>query len=204
MVQNDFCTIASQRFSQSLAVMVDLNNVFERRQKLSVYWHNKASDLRGSAGALWASMHEASAYATAEKLGLGQGFSFTVGCYPVYHMLCGMSLELLLKAVLVERGFEPKTTHDLVLLCADAGISLTTTQTGLLKILSEAIVWDGRYPVPKQEPRFRQFIVLRYEHLFDQLTSSSTLKLRKSNSNLNWESFNKLWSLISEAYEHHH
>ena len=183
--------------------MVDLNNVFERRQQLSVYWHNKASDLRGSAGALWASMHEANTSSTAEKLGLGQGFSFTVACWPVYQMLCGMALELLLKAVLVARGIEPRATHDLVVLCEDAGISLTDTQTGLMNILSEAIVWAGRYPVPKQEPRFHKLADLQYEHLFDQLPTSGAIKIRRPNGNLGWESFNKLWGLISEAYEDH-
>lgn len=183
--------------------MVDFNNVFERRQKLSAYWYNKASDLRGSAGALWASMHDANAYPNAEKLGLGQGFSFTIACSPVYHMLCGMALELLLKAIHVERGAEPKATHNLVVLCQDAAITLTDAQTGLLRILSEAIVWEGRYPVPKQETRFHQLSDLWDKHLFDQIPFSGTLKLRRPNNNLGWESFNQLWELVFESYRHH-
>lgn len=177
------------------------NDLFERRKTLAVYWHNKASDLRGSAGAVWAVMHAPDAASTAETLGFPPGFSFGAACRPVYLMLCGMALELLLKAVLVARGVEPASTHDLVRLCGDARLALTNKQAALLTILSEAIVWEGRYPVPKQEHRFQQFSDITWEHLFDPVPSTSQLKIRRPNDNLSWSSFNALWALVFAAYQ---
>jgi hypothetical protein len=182
--------------------MVNPDDIFERRKKQSIYWYNKASDLRGSAGALWASMHDQNAHKVAEKLGFGHGFSLSIACYPVYHMLCGMALELLLKAVFVAQGTDPKAIHELVALCRDAAIPLTDKQTALLRILSQAVIWEGRYPVPKQEQHFYQLSDLHSEHLYDTVPSAGTLKIRHRNNNLRWESFNELWRLIFQAYHH--
>jgi hypothetical protein len=53
----------------------------------------------------------------ATSLGLPPGFSMQVACMPVYYMLCGLSLEVVMKAVLVQRGVPEKkyATHDLQL-----------------------------------------------------------------------------------------
>jgi hypothetical protein len=162
-----------------------------------VYWYNKASDLRGSAGAIWSAMHEPNALENAEHLGLGKGFSFSIAGWPVYLMLCGMALELLLKTILLEQGKEPKLTHNLVELAKDAGLSFDEKQLGLLSILSESIYWDGRYPVPKEEKRFAQLAELRKEHLFEEVPiGTGILKFYRSNGALRWESFNELWQFI--------
>ena len=114
--------------------MDDFHHPFERRKRQSIYWHNKASDLRGSAGVLWAAMNDPKASETAQRLGLSPGFSFSIACWPVYQMLCGMALELLLKATLVAKGVEPKPTHDLGTLGRDAGIPFTNRQRALMSI----------------------------------------------------------------------
>jgi hypothetical protein len=183
--------------------MNDPSESFDRRKTLAVYWHNKACDLRGSAGVLWESMHAPDASARAEKLGLGQGFSFAVACWPVYQMLCGMALELLLKAILVARGSEPKAVHSLAALNEAAALPFSSKQHGLLRILSEAVIWDGRYPVPKDKKHFKEYAELRYEHLFDQV-SSGKLKILRPNDKLGWQSFNELWDVAYTAYGQHH
>jgi hypothetical protein len=183
--------------------MGTFNDAFERQKKLSIYWYNKASDLHGAAGALWSSMLRPDGDAVAEGLGFPQGFKFGIACHPVYHMLCGMALELLLKAILVARGEEPKAIHNLVALTESAGIPLTNTQAGLLRILSESIIWAGRYPVPKQEQHYHQFVQLHYDHLYDPVPTDSKIKLRRPNGNLDWTSFSELWALVSEVYGHH-
>lgn len=112
------------------------SDIYERREKLAIYWYNKASDLRGSAGALWASMDESRSNEIVEELGLGVGFSMTVATSPVYAMLCGMSLELLYKAIVVAKGNKPNVkSHNLTDLASDAGVSVTKRQVGLLEIL---------------------------------------------------------------------
>lgn len=108
-------------------------DIYERRKKIAIYWYNKASDLRGSAGALWASMDEARSNAIVKELGLGTGFNMKVATPPVYAMLCGMSLELLYKAIVVAKGNEPNIkSHKLTDLASVAGLSVTDRQAGLL------------------------------------------------------------------------
>lgn len=187
----------------TLGMMDTFTELFERRKKLSVFWYNKSSDLRASAGVLWASINDSEQATAAEKLGFPPSFSFSIACRPVYHMLCGMSLELLLKAVLVDRGIEPKATHNLVDLSQAAAIALTNTQTGLFRILSDASIWEGRYPVPKQERYLRDLSELHTEHLWEPVPEITGIKLRRPNNSLGWESFNELWLLIFSAYEHH-
>ena len=46
---------------------------FERVKNNSIYWYNRASDLRGSAAVVWASYSSESSE-IAIKLGLGEGF----------------------------------------------------------------------------------------------------------------------------------
>jgi hypothetical protein len=188
------------RLASPANAMDVFSETFDRRKNLSIYWYNKASDLRGSAGALWATMHDQNQSQVAEELGFWRGFSFSVACWPVYQMLCGMALELLLKALLVAQGTEPKTVHDLVALSKDAGLHLTEKQEALFEILSEAIIWEGRYPVPKQEPRYRRFAELQWKHLWDPIQTASSLNFRRPNDNLSWQSFDGLWKLIFNVY----
>jgi hypothetical protein len=168
---------------------------FERKNK-PVYWFNKASDLRGSAGAIWASMYEPAFAPVPKRLGLGSSFSFSIACGSVYLMLCGMALEALLKAIIIEKGYKPEFTHDLPAHWKKAGLKATKNQLGLLTILSEAIYWDGRYPIPKKRKNFDQIAELEREFLFEK---SGFGDFRESNGALDWKSFNKLWAKVLRA-----
>jgi hypothetical protein len=64
---------------------------FERGKGMAIYWYNKASDLRGAAGLVWAGVEDEQASVTAKALGLGTGFSFRAACWPVYLILCGLA-----------------------------------------------------------------------------------------------------------------
>ena len=176
------------------------SNIFERRKNLAIYWYNKSSDLRGAAGALWVSMDVANSKEIVEKLGLGKGFSMKVATAPVYGMLCGMSLELLYKAIVVAKGAEPNTnSHKLTDLAKEAGVSVTEQQEGLLEVLSEYIIWNGRYPVPKKQEYMQHLNELVTEHLYDREPFGKTYLLRP-NGALNWESFNILWGEGYDVY----
>lgn len=172
---------------------------FERRKSNSVYWYNKAVDLRGSAAALWATMQDEEASQVAERLGLGRDFTFRIACWPVYRMLCGLSLELMFKAIIVARGASPPATHDLVRLSEQAGVATDAHDSGLLSILSEAILWDGKYPVPKQEVRLEALDCLASTYLADKVPIG-TLHVLRPNGALDWESFGRLWTLVAAHY----
>ena len=158
-----------------------------------MYWYNKASDLLGSAGAVWAAIQAKDDGVLAEKLGLGSGYSFRAACWPVYLMLCGMAFELLLKAILVAQGKEPPMQHKLVHLAMSAGLTFSEEENGLLELLSEAIYWYGRYPVPKCELDFDRTAELIWDRLYDR-KSKGSLDIRSPIRKLDWESFRLLWA----------
>ena len=169
---------------------------FHRTKTTPMYWYNKATDLRGAAGLVWTGMEEAEPSAISTKLGLGSGFAFRVACWPVYLMLCGLALELLLKTIIVAQGRKPNPHHKLADLWHEAGLSATRAQRGLLHILTESVYWAGRYPAPLEEADFDRFAGLQYEYLWDLApTATGKLRVRRRNANLTWTSFNKLWSV---------
>lgn len=182
--------------------MDTFTDMYERRKSISTYWHNKASDLHASAGVLWAAMEDPKQGSAAEKMGLGQGFAYSIACWPVYQMLCGMSLELLLKAIVVARNEAPKATHDLVALSRQADVAYSKVELTTLKILSESIIWDGRYPVPKKENHFKELTELTWNHLYDPVPNVS-INLRRPNDRLDWKAIGGLWRAASDVYWTH-
>jgi hypothetical protein len=162
-----------------------------------MYWYNKAEDLRAAAGLLWAGMGNEDGDAVAEDLGFGNGFSFRVACFPVYLMLCGLALELLLKAALVAQGRKPGDHHGLVNLWDEVGLARTPGQLGLLEILTESVRWAGRYPIPTKQRDFDRLHDLTAKHLSDPVaTIEPNLVIRRRNAKLDWPSFNNLWAHV--------
>lgn len=72
-----------------------------------------------------------------------------VACRPVYHLLCGISLEVLMKGILAERGMTPPATHNLVSLACDVGLSLDDDDQRLFRYYQSTFIWGGRYPLPR-------------------------------------------------------
>jgi hypothetical protein len=89
--------------------------------------------------------------------------------YP-FPMLAGMAIENLLKGILVGRNPEVvqrdrlnarewhrgEHPHDLRHLARLAGVILTEDEEDLLVRMSEAVLWNGRYPVPKKSLRLEK------------------------------------------------
>lgn len=180
-------------------VVVMLKDVFTRKKEIGNYWFNKSSDLMGSAGALWTSRNKERSDSIVQELGLGEGYSMDAAVNPVYRMLCGMSLELMYKAVIVAKGHEVKTSHKLVELARLAGVVVSEFDKGLLEIITESVIWDGRYPVPKDKKSMDNLNSLTTDYLYDKKPFGTTHILSPNNS-LNWDSFYKLWSDGCEVY----
>jgi len=70
-----------------------------------------------------------------------------------YYYNAGLSLELFLKAIAVAQAKEFETSHRLGDLCKLVGIQLSKDQETTMELLSEIIVWSGRYPIPKKEDK---------------------------------------------------
>lgn len=86
----------------------------------------------------------------AQDLGLGHGFSMSIACGSVYHMLCGQSLEVVMKAALVSRDQSPPQTHSLNDLADLLGVNRSKEEKRLLAFYEESVWWAGRYPIPKK------------------------------------------------------
>ncbi len=99
------------------------------------------------------------------------------------------------KGIIIERNQQPAKSHDLPGLARSANLAFDAHETELLEILSAAIVWDGRYPVPLKEDAWNRLIELESSKLFDStpLSNNSTLTVATSNDELNWESYSVLW-----------
>lgn len=123
------------------------------------------------------------------------------GVTPPYFFVAGMSLELLLKAILVKRGDVPKVTHNLTKLCGDCGIKVSEEHGRALTLLTEMIIWSGRYPVPNTSKEWDEY--------HDAKLEEHILRSRQGNvfvTRLNPQTFPgvavylSIWKQIREIY----
>ncbi len=168
------------------------------------YWMNKAEALRVSAGAVWYCRQAMPDGEFSEKLGTEPAVNMAGDTWQVYRMLCGMSLELAYKASLVAIGKKLKTTHNLVWLAEQVCFNLSPKEQGLLALLSECVIWEGRYPAPKNEQSLEYFVYLHYENLFRKVRAGNLIVLKPVEPDpLGWGSYNELWKSAVAAYEWH-
>ncbi len=117
-----------------------------------------------------------------------------VGMCRVAFMLLGMAIECLSKGTLIGRNpswafagelNERLTTHDLERLVADCGVLVEGEDLVALRLLTEHVVWAGRYHIPKdaeriarlttkqklqaQTPEYQDFVFSFGNQLFEQL-----------------------------------
>jgi hypothetical protein len=81
-------------------------------------------------------------------------------------MNAALSLELILKSILTKRGLpipHDKGGHNLHLLCSRANVSLSDNQKLTLELLTETLIWAGRYPIPKTEDQWNNYNDLKLE-----------------------------------------
>jgi hypothetical protein len=167
------------------------------------YWIDKSKSLRASAAAIWHCIASSPPLDLSAALVTEPPIDPT-GIWYVYRMLCGMSLELAYKASLIAMGQRIKTTHDLTWLAEQVLPSVSRRERGLLELLTQCIVWDGRYPAPKDPLSLEYFVYLSYENLYrKEVTGNSTTLIPIEPNPLNWENYNSLWQSAIAAYEWH-
>lgn len=141
---------------------------FESEARDSRRWQIRADQLRSAAGAVRAAAHEAgvalaqSAVDWVERHELSESERSNLAAAtmePVGVLLLGLSVELLLKAALVETKPElvsggkiqpPLGEHSTTELCRALGFELEPRERELLEKLADIVTWAGRYPVPKK------------------------------------------------------
>jgi hypothetical protein len=112
---------------------------FTTRNENAAYWHNKSTHLIRASKILW------KAWVNGNEGLLDSG--------DTYLMLMGMSFELMFKAFVVAVGKKVITIHDLGELAKNAGFTLENKEKEIFTILSGYIIWEGRYPVPKNNKK---------------------------------------------------
>ncbi len=148
--------------------------------------------MHASAGALWVAM-SGNDEQYQEKLSLGSGFSMGVACWPVYTMLFGMSIELILKAIIVESGKNFVFTNDLVDCAKNADFPLTDEEKNILHLLTECITWDGRYPVTDDKQKQHLETYCRSEsNLYSSQDKNEMFFISNNEASLKWENLNAL------------
>ena len=79
-----------------------------------------------------------------------------VNCWATYKMLMGISFELLFKAHCIGSGTEFNSTHNLVALAKTADLPTSKSENKILQVLSEYVIWGGRYPTPKKPEHLKE------------------------------------------------
>ncbi|WP_417509590.1 hypothetical protein [Methylophaga sp.] len=121
------------------------------------FWYQKSVSLYASATLVRNGVLVLSEKEFSSSLGLKGAFSAWEGCEHPYLMLMGQSYEVLLKAICLTQGTPfPMDKHDLLAVAESAGIKPMKNEKVQLRLLSEFISWEGRYPVPKSHGRMTQ------------------------------------------------
>lgn len=170
---------------------------FDRHKTKHQYWYNKARHLRSSAGAVWYCMENDKSQNISKEMGISCGDSFFV-----FPMLCGLALELLYKAICVKNDKIFANTHSLEKLANIAGVSVPSEMLPTLKLFTESIIWDGKYPVPTDKKRqaFDEINNLWFEVSSTLTKTFKSLKIYEQNGEPSWDTFQKFWDAASDIY----
>ncbi|MBX9854453.1 MAG: hypothetical protein K2Y26_02955 [Gemmatimonadaceae bacterium] len=175
-------------------------DTFDRADSTPLYWYNHASDLRAAAAAVCHSVEdEATGKAIVERFELGDGFSMAVAVPTVYEMLCGLSFELLLKAILSSRRQAIPPHHRLRDLARAVDSELSELELGVLEVLTDSVRWVGRYPRPKDRKDWDAAGERRLMYLYDD-TPLGELTVKTPNGALEWDSLSQIWGKLSSQY----
>ncbi|MDN5666264.1 MAG: hypothetical protein L0G41_08545 [Psychrobacter sp.] len=158
---------------------------FKLRTANSSYWHSKAGDLLISAKVLWEAMDSSRANA--------------VACWSSYKMLIGLSFELLFKSISIQRGLNFSATHQLVDLANSANLKLTKGEEDILRVLTEYILWDGKYPVPHKKTHLENHWKHENKVAYDSKKHGSLI-LQRQNDKLDFDELAKIWRKYSDIY----
>lgn len=165
---------------------------YEMRVTIPTYWINKSIDLHSSARVLWMAMEDNS--------------KLEVSCFSTYKMLMGMSFEVLIKAHCIAQKIESEEvqkSHRLTNLASIAGLKLTKEENKILDVLTEYVIWDGKYPAPKNSSQLKRHRDNVIATAYDR-EKLGTLDAYKSNDVLDFDKLHKIWRKLSDEYMERH
>ncbi len=119
-----------------------------------------------------------------------------------FYFNAGLSIELGLKAIAVAKSIDFSKTHNLNKLVELSGMEITSDQETTLEMLSEIIIWAGRYPTPKNEDTWDKYN--------DEIKEKITIRSKKGHGGSvlanplrfpTLENYHCIWSIINATYE---
>jgi hypothetical protein len=116
-----------------------------------------------------------------------------------------LSLELVFKAILARRGCsipDGANGHDLTVLCSKAKLQFTDYQRTTLELMTEQLVWAGKYPTPKKAETFDRYHDEIFEKHKVRASSGNTYSvLRNRETFPDLENYLKIWNVALSAFE---
>lgn len=123
------------------------------------------------------------------------------GALRIFQFNAALSLELIFKAVLAANGETIPSIHFLRELCVKAEVELGEHQKFTLDLLTESILWLGRYPVPKSEAQWDNFhdnIFEKHKVRLQSVNTHTTLSNRKRFPSM--ENYTRIWEICLLKY----
>jgi HEPN domain-containing protein len=114
----------------------------------------------------------------------------------------GVALELALKAIAIAKSLPFKTTHRLNDLCELIELKLTKDQMYTLELLSEFIVWSGRYPVPKKQEQWNNYHdVVQEKHIIREREGNVGMTRANRDRFPTLHNFSTIWKICEAEYK---
>jgi len=92
--------------------------------------------------------------------------------------------------------------HNLIQLSKDSGVNLTKDQECTLELLSEIIIWNGRYPIPKKEEQWDNYHdVILEKHIIRERDGNTFRTLAHRGRFPSIENYKKIWDACEIEYK---
>jgi hypothetical protein len=115
-----------------------------------------------------------------------------------------LSIELILKAILAKKLIAIPTRiggHDLLALSDMALIPVSENQRKTLDLLTETIIWSGRYPAPNSESRWDDYQDFTFESHVVRTTVGNVSKVMANRDTFpDWNNYSKIWVVCTAEY----
>lgn len=141
------------------------------------------------------SFHESAIVLYEAKERITEGFR-------VFIFNAALSIELILKGIITAKNKEIKHTHSIKVLAKDADIELNDNQICTLDLLTDIIMWLGRYPAPKTEEQWDKFHDTDFEkHIIRSKTGNTTRTMAHPERFPNLDNYMKIWEVCLTKYK---
>lgn len=111
-----------------------------------------------------------------------------------YYYNAGLSIELALKAIILAKSESFEKIHRLNDLAKKAGVDFTNDQNCTLELLSEIIIWSGRYPIPKSEGQWNNYYdVILEKHIVREKIGNTYRTYAHKNRFPSLENYLSIW-----------